>query len=178
MTTVLAFDPGLSITGYAVVDSRSPGVLTLVEAGCIRLGSGKGDGGGGVDSEAARWSPRLVELHRDVSALIERLRPDAAAVEQVFAHREHPRPAIAMAHARGVILLALASGGVPVTELSPASVKKALTGSGRSSKDAIAQAVAQTLGLAALPEPRDVSDAMAIAIAAVHRARVPGGSGG
>jgi crossover junction endodeoxyribonuclease RuvC len=120
--------------------------------------------------EAARWGPRLVELERDAGELLDRIAPAVVAVEAVFAHREHPRAAVAMAHARGVLLLAAARRGLPVIELAPASVKKSLTGLGNASKDQVAAAVGQVLSLDELPTPRDVTDAIAIAIAAAARA--------
>jgi len=170
MPTTLAFDPGLSITGYACVERAAGGTLALIEAGSIDL---TGPVGAEAESEAERWGPRLVELGRDITAIIERLRPDGAAIEAVFAHREHPRAAIAMAHARGVILRELASASLTTTELAPATIKKSLTGNGRASKDQVARAVALRLNLPALPEPRDVSDAVAIALAACDRAASP-----
>ena len=173
---ILAFDPGLSITGYACLSAGPGREVSLIEAGSIDLSPGAGEAG---DSEAARWGPRLVELGRDVERLIGSSAATHAAVEAVFAHREHPRAAIAMAHARGVILRQLALAGLPVVELSAASVKKSVTGSGRASKDQVARAVSLRLGLGALPEPRDVSDAIAIGLAAAQRipAGVRGGSG-
>jgi len=163
---ILAFDPGLSITGYACLSAASGGEVSLIEAGGSDLAPAGGVAG---DSEAARWGPRLVELGHDVERLIRSSDATHAALEAVFAHREHPRAAIAMAHARGVILRGLALAGLGVIELSAASVKKAVAGSGRASKDQVARAVTLRLGLGALPEPRDVSDAIAIAIAASQR---------
>lgn len=161
---LIAFDPGLSITGYACLEADAAGSSPrLVEAGHFDLRAA-------VARRDAAWGPRLVELAQDVHALLARTAPDRAAVEAVFAHRAHPAAALAMAHARGVILERLAAARVPLLELAPASVKKALTGSGRASKDQVAAAVVQALNLHTAPEPRDVSDAIAVALAAARRA--------
>jgi crossover junction endodeoxyribonuclease RuvC len=167
---VIAFDPGLSITGYACIDATQPSRPALLEAGHVSLAHPRTARDADA-TPAAGWGPRLVELGRDVADVLERLRPSVAAVEAVFAHRAHPRAAVAMAHARGVILERLTLAGLDTVELAPAAVKKALTGSGRASKDQVAAAAAQALRLAAAPTVRDVSDAMAIALAAVRRVR-------
>ena len=86
------------------------------------------------------------------------------AVEQLYAHYDHPRTAILMAHARGAFFLAGAQRGIPVLSYAATKVKKLVTGSGRASKEQMQHAVARELGLAKLPEPHDVADALAIAL--------------
>jgi len=86
------------------------------------------------------------------------------AIEQIHSVYQHPRTAILMAHARGVMLLCAAQHRVPVEGYSATRVKKTLAGSGRASKQQIQRAVQQELGLAALPEPNDVADALAVAM--------------
>ena len=158
---VLGIDPGLAITGYACVEPRCPDVpgadLQLIEAGCFRFN--------------ARFSvsARLVELERDLDAVLHRLSPDVMSVESLFSHSRHPRTAIIMAHARGVILLVAQRAGVPVVELPPAEVKKALTGSGRATKAQVQQAVAAQFNLVELPEPPDIADAIAVALCGLTR---------
>ncbi|MDX2130972.1 MAG: crossover junction endodeoxyribonuclease RuvC [Planctomycetota bacterium] len=160
---VLGLDPGLRITGYACI---APGArtLTLIEAGVIRLAPSSGP--------ARPVSHRLAELDRDLRDLLARVQPDLVAVEGLFAHPAHPATAIAMAHARGVILLAVAQSAIPLAELKPAAVKKALTGSGRADKPQMQRAIQHAFDLAEPPEPPDVADALAIAYAALHRAPV------
>jgi crossover junction endodeoxyribonuclease RuvC len=158
----LGIDPGLRITGYGCVEQREAGCV-LVEAGVIRLR---------VESGGSRVpvADRLLELHTDVSAAIGRLRPECVAVEAVFAHYRHPATAIAMSHARGVILLATRAAGVRLIELKPNAVKKFLTGHGHAGKDQMQAAVQARLRLAQRPEPADVADAIAIAMCAASRA--------
>lgn len=158
---VLGIDPGLRITGYGCVESARLDP-TLVEAGVLRLtGAGKRE----------TVSDRLLELETDISALIERLRPEAVAVEALFAHYKHPATAIAMGHARGVILLSIRRAGLALVELKPNEVKKFLTGNGHAGKEQMQEAVKDRLGLEAAPEPPDVADAIAIAMCAAARAQ-------
>jgi len=157
---ILGIDPGLLRTGYGCVDCPPAdplGAPVIVEAGHFRFRDGE---------TVAR---RLVELERDLVDLIERLRPQAVCIESLFAHAFHPRTAITMGHARGVILLAVARREIEVIEVPPARVKKALTGNGRATKAQVQGAVAALLNLAVPPEPVDVSDALAIAVCGSRR---------
>jgi crossover junction endodeoxyribonuclease RuvC len=100
--------------------------------------------------------------------IIEQFKPQSMAVEQLFSHYKHPRTAILMAHARGVILLAAAQYKLSVTSYNPTRVKKSLTGSGRAGKLQVQWAIQRELGLVDLPEPSDVADAMAIGLTHIH----------
>lgn len=156
---VLGIDPGLRLTGYAVIDLRSGGDhAEVIEAGVFRL------------NPAWPVADRLVELERDLSDLILRATPDRAAVEAVYAHGVHPMTGVVMGHARGVVLLTLRRAGLEITELPPTEVKKSITGNGHAKKAQVQGAVASVLGLTVPPEPPDVADAMAIALCAGRRA--------
>lgn len=158
----LGIDPGLRITGYGCVEGE-PGDPKLVEAGVIRLAR---DG----TPAAPTVADRLAELDADLGAILERLRPGAVAVESLFAHYKHPATAIAMGHARGVILLNVRRAGLPLIELKPNEVKKFLTGHGHAPKVQMQDAIQMRLGLGSRPEPPDVADAIAIALCASWRA--------
>jgi crossover junction endodeoxyribonuclease RuvC len=95
-------------------------------------------------------------------------------VEQLFAHYEHPRTAILMGHARGVILLAAAKNDVPVVSYAASRVKKTITGHGRATKEQMQHAITRELKLPKLPEPHDVADALAIALCHYHAIKLPG----
>ncbi len=164
--TFLGIDPGLRITGYGCVRFGRDRAA-LVEAGVFRLARTDHETG-----DTASVSKRLVELDKDVRALIARLKPSCVAVEGLFAHTAHPATAMVMGHARGVILLAIAQAGVPVVELKPAEVKKFLTGSGRAEKGQMQRAVQEYFRLPELPKPPDVADALAIALCAAERSRL------
>ncbi len=129
----------------------------IIEAGCFRFAAHR------------TVAERLVELDEDLRALIERVAPTHGAVETVFSHVERPGPAIVMGHARGVILLNLQRAGIEIVELPPATVKKAVTGRGRATKEQVGRAVASALHLPAVPTPNDVADAMAIGLTAITR---------
>ena len=96
--------------------------------------------------------------------MLDAFHPAALALEQVHSHPQHPRTAILMAHARGVIMLAAAQRGIPVVGYAPARIKKTLTGSGRAPKEQMQRAIQMELRLATLPEPHDVADACAVAL--------------
>lgn len=156
---VLGIDPGLKITGYGCIEGEaSESSVALIEAGCFRLDPSRG------------VPERLVELESDLVRLVERVRPGLVCVESLFSHHHHPRTAIVMAHARGVILMVAARAGLPLRELAPRLVKKALTGSGAASKGQMQRAVASHMNFADPPEPPDVADALAVALCGLRRA--------
>jgi len=148
---VLGIDPGLNVTGYAVVDARG-GRFDLIEAGVVR--SRRGDS----------LESRLAELFDGVKEVLDQHRPAFMAMEQLFSHYARPKTAILMGHARGVICLAAAHSGIAVESFEPTKIKKAMTGNGHAPKDQIQQAVKVELNLTQVPEPADVADALAIAI--------------
>jgi crossover junction endodeoxyribonuclease RuvC len=150
---ILGIDPGLRLTGYGLVSLTrgGGGGISLQEAGVLRMKT-KGD-----------LATRVMELHAAVSDLIRDFSPDRVAVEQLYAHYKHPRTAILMGHARGVILLAAAQATLPATNLASTMVKRAITGNGHASKGQVQRAVASLCRLKKPPEPPDVADAIAIA---------------
>lgn len=148
---ILGIDPGLNTTGYGVVE-RDGSRPRLCEAGVVR-GRTRGS-----------ITARIEEIHHGVAEVIESLKPDAMAIEELYSHYARPRTAILMGHARGVICLAAAQAGIPVVHYSATQVKKITTGSGRASKAQVQLAVQHELGLTAPPEPPDVADALAIAL--------------
>ncbi len=155
---VCGIDPGLGTTGYAVV--RMNGAqATVQDAGVCR-------------SDAGTSLPdRLASLERDIAAVLGEHQPSVVAVEQLYSHYLHPRTAILMGHARGVILLAAGKAGIEVKSYSATRVKRYLTGNGRATKGQMQRAIQATLGLAKLPEPADVADAIAIALCCAAEAR-------
>ncbi len=148
---ILGIDPGLRLTGYGVVDYH-PLKPTLVDGGVIRL-----------DATAA-LAARLVELDRELDAILVEHRPEVCAVEQLYSHYAHPRTAILMGHARGVILLAAARRGVRVDQYAANRIKQSLTGHGHASKRQMQLAIQRLWNLPAPPEPPDVADALAVAL--------------
>jgi crossover junction endodeoxyribonuclease RuvC len=149
---VCGIDPGLALTGYAVLRSRSEG-MTVIDSGVCRI------------DQMLPLSVRLVDLDRDITSVLTEHQPDVVAVEELYAHYKHPRTAILMGHARGVILLAAARLGIEVRDYGATRIKRYLTGNGRATKLQVQRAIQTTLGLSELPEPPDVADALAIATA-------------
>lgn len=148
---ILGIDPGLNITGYAVVEKKL-GRLVLIEAGVVR-GRSRGD-----------LAARLEEIHDGVADVIATLQPSALALEELYSHYERPQTAILMGHARGVICLAATKAGIPTHSYAATQVKRLLTGNGRAPKAQVQQAICHEFSLAAPPDPPDVADALAIAL--------------
>jgi crossover junction endodeoxyribonuclease RuvC len=116
---------------------------------------------------------RLAALQRELSRLIALHRPTSAAVEQIFFSR-NARTALAVGHARGVILLTLAQAGLKVAEYTPLEVKQAVAGYGRADKKQMQEMVRVLMGLPDAPKPDDVADALAVAICHLHSSRIGG----
>ncbi len=148
---ICGIDPGLQVCGYAIIQ-RQQGQDRLIEAGVFRI------------RDKAPLATRLVQVADDMTAILERFGPDVVAVEELYAHYKHPRTAILMGHARGVILLQAARSGAEVRSFSATRIKKSLTGHGRAGKAQMQRAIRSTLGLAEVPEPPDVADAIAVAL--------------
>jgi len=155
---VLGIDPGLTVSGYCVVDELGSGGR-LVHSGALRTRSSE---------------PRAQRLHKIfdfVSALIAEYQPHEVAVEQQFV-AENVRSAMAIGEARAAAMVASAAAGVPVYEFSPASVKESVAGWGGAPKEQVAKMVAVHLGLTEVPGPLDVSDAAAVALTRLADARL------
>ncbi len=160
---ILGIDPGLQLTGYGVIDP-GPQRLTVCEAGIIRT-SEKGN-----SSDLAQ---RVRSLYDGVLGVIDQFHPQTVAVEQLYAHYDHPRTAILMGHARGVIFLAAAQRNLPVVSYNATRIKKSITGNGRASKDQVQRTIQRELGLLQLPEPPDVADALAVALCHYYQLKLP-----
>jgi crossover junction endodeoxyribonuclease RuvC len=160
---ILGIDPGLQITGYAVLEPGHTGPL-VCEAGVIRTTEGRAP---------ADMALRLRSLYNGLVEVIAQFSPGVVVVEQLYAHYQHPRTAILMAHARGVIFLAAAKHEVPVVSYNATRIKKTVTGSGRAQKSQVQQTVQRELGLPRLPEPPDVADALAAALCHYYVQKLP-----
>jgi len=147
---VCGIDPGLEITGYAVL-RLTAGTPVILDAGVLRT------------TRSALLPERLVQLSDDFAAVLEQWSPESVGVEQLYAHYKHPRTAIQMGHARGVLLERAARSGAKIHGFSATHVKKHLTGNGRASKSQVQGAIQSLFALPAPPEPADVADAIAIA---------------
>jgi crossover junction endodeoxyribonuclease RuvC len=160
---ILGIDPGLQITGYAIIEvGRQKPIVR--EAGLIRTTEG---------GEAHDLAHRVRNLYDSILGVLDQFRPESVVVEQLYAHYHHPRTAILMAHARGVIFLAAGQRQLPVTSYNATRVKKTITGNGRAPKDQVQRTIQRELGLRDLPEPPDVADALAVALCHYYAQKLP-----
>ncbi len=150
---VLGIDPGTAVMGYGVV-SKEAGAAppVLIECGVLRTKS--------RDVLAVR----LAEIFDGVTELIQRHKPDALSIEDVF-YARNVRTTIVLGHARGVILLAGVKAGLEIAEYPPAEIKKAVVGTGAASKEQVQFMVARLLRLKSAPQPADAADGVAAALA-------------
>jgi crossover junction endodeoxyribonuclease RuvC len=148
---ILGIDPGLRITGYGVIEWK-PVRPVLIDGGVIRL------------EPKTSLADRLVELDGELEKLFEEHHPNICAVEQLYAHYSHPRTAILMGHARGVILLAARRKGIRVEHFPANRIKQSVTGNGHASKLQVQRAIQSQWRLPEPPEPPDVADALAVAL--------------
>ncbi len=148
---VLGIDPGTAVTGYGVVSRKRLGGVDLVECGVIRTSSGE------------PLADRIREIYTEIVTLLERHRPFAMAVEDVF-QGKNVRSALTLGHARGAILLAGALREIPIAEYAPREIKKAVVGTGSATKEQVAFMVKQQLRLKEPPTPADAADGVAAAL--------------
>jgi crossover junction endodeoxyribonuclease RuvC len=148
---ILGIDPGLQVCGYACLEMDAD-KEKLIEAGVIR-----------IDTRQA-IEIKLNKIAEDTQSLLENFKPDTVAVEELYSHYAHPKTAILMGHARGVILQRCAQAAIEVRSFSATRIKKSITGNGRSSKQQIQRTIQTILSLPQIPEPNDVADAIAAAL--------------
>jgi crossover junction endodeoxyribonuclease RuvC len=148
---ILGIDPGLNITGYGILETAND-VINIIEAGVIR-----------PDTKMST-EMRLLEIGNELGNIINQHNPDVVAVEELYSHYGHPRTAIIMGHARGVIFLKAAEANLPVFPYASTKVKNSLTGNGRASKEQVQLMICSTLNMKDIPEPPDVADALAVAL--------------
>ncbi|HAZ47935.1 MAG TPA: crossover junction endodeoxyribonuclease RuvC [Cyanobacteria bacterium UBA11369] len=149
---ILGLDPGLAVLGFGVIRCQMPQSPTPLDFGAIKT------------SANTEMGERLRTIYDDLHTLMQEWQPDLVAIEKLFFYRMGNT--IAIAQARGVIMLVLAQHGVPFVEYTPAQVKQALTGMGNADKQEVQQAVAHELNLDYIPKPDDAADALAIALTA------------
>ncbi len=158
MRTLIGIDPGLAATGWGVV--RFDGSRFFhVAHGVVR-----------TDAQSS-LSDRLLAIHSAIRKLLLKYGPTEAGVEELYFAR-NASSAMQVAHARGVVLLALGQRGIPVQCYSPQHVKQAVIGRGRAEKNQVQRLVSVVLGLEEIPSPDHAADALAVAICHANRSRV------
>lgn len=156
---VLGIDPGLHRTGYGIIESDARG-LTLIEGGVLRARA------------TDEFPKRLQDLHDGLAEVLRDIRPDVVVIEDLFSTYAHPRSALLMAHARGVLMLAASQADLRVHSFTPNEIKQVVTGNGHATKTNVQAAVKARLRLKAALHPPDVADALAIAICFALRQNV------
>lgn len=147
---IMGIDPGFAITGFGIVKYEGNRFSVLDY--------------GAVTTEASmKLSQRLLVLNNRLEELIQKQKPDAVAIEELFFNK-NIKTALTVGHGRGVAVLAAARSGVDIFEYTPLQVKQSVVGYGRAEKAQIQQMVKALLNLKAIPKPDDVADALAVAI--------------
>lgn len=154
---ILGIDPGTAITGFGVIAEADGGRLSSIDHGCVRTLAGK------------PTATRLLEIYTQIGEVLDTHSPDLVAIEQLFFNR-NVTTALAVGHARGVIMLAAAERNLEIMEFTPLQVKQAVTGYGRADKRQVQSMVKGLLHLEAVPKPDDAADALATAICCSHHA--------
>lgn len=150
---IIGIDPGLARVGYGIIEA-SNGNKKLLDCGIIETPKGKLE------------EKRLLEIFQDLQKLINKWKPNYAAVEKFFFYKSSTT--ISVVQARGVIMMTLGLLDIPISEYSPAQIKLAVSGSGKANKKEILNAVMLDLNLNYAPKPDDSADAIAIALTKIY----------
>lgn len=153
---VLGIDPGLTRCGLGVVDGSIGRPLTLIDVGVVRT------------TATLAVPDRLVTIEKGVDAWLDEHRPDAVAIERIFA-RSDVSTIMGTAQAAGIAMVCAARRGLPVALHTPSEVKAAVSGNGRADKAQVGAMVTRILRLDAPPKPADAADALALAITHIWR---------
>ena len=154
---ILGIDPGYAIVGIGVIEYKG-NKFRPIEYNAI------------TTDASMITSLRLRKIKEEINEYLEKYRPDAVAIEELF-FNNNAKTAIAVAQARGVLVAEAAARAIPIYEYTPLQIKQAITGYGRAEKQQIQQMVKLLLNLNAIPKPDDAADALAVAICHAHSAR-------
>lgn len=155
---VMGIDPGLRTMGWGVIEIDGPRLRHVENGSCT---SGTGD-----------LAPRLLALYQQLTAVVARLRPDCAAVEQTFVNKDGAAT-LKLGHARAIALLVPAQAGLNVGEYAPNAVKKTVVGVGKAAKQQVDHMVRMQLPGVRIEGP-DAADALAVAICHAHHLQTGG----
>ncbi len=147
---ILGIDPGYAIVGFGALDYTN-NCFTTLQYGAI------------TTQAHTAFEDRLQELYNDMTQLLDAVKPDAMAIETLF-FSSNQKTVIAVAEARGVILLAARNANVAIFEYTPLQVKQSVSGYGKAAKKQVQEMTKTILKLAAIPKPDDTADALAMAI--------------
>ncbi len=148
---IVGFDPGLATLGYGVIKKELKKKPEMIDYGIIST------------PKDMNLPDRLTLIEKGVKQVIEKFKPDEIAIEELF-FAKNVKTGIAVAHARGVLLLTATKECCKIFEYTPLQIKQALTGYGRADKPQMQKMVKTLLGLKAIPRPDDAADALAVAL--------------
>lgn len=151
---ILGIDPGIAIVGWGVLDYDKMKFRPVAYDSIMTKA--------GLPVE-----DRLQIIYSELSAIIEKYKPEAIAVEELF-WNTNQKTGIIVAEARGVVLLCAKQHGVPIFEYTPLQVKQAVVGYGRAEKKQVILMVTTLLKLEKPPKPDDTADALALAMCHAH----------
>lgn len=154
----LGIDPGTALCGFGIVRAQDD-EYQLVTCGAISTPA------------KTPLDQRLLIIHAELTKLVRKHKPDQVAIEKLFFAR-NITTAIAVGHARGVAMLAVAQAHIPLYEYTPNEIKQAVSGYGGADKHQMQQMVRMLLHLNEVPKPDDAADAVAIAICHLQSARL------
>ncbi len=146
---ILGIDPGSSLIGYGAVEKKAGKLICL--------------GYGAIKIEAKENKLRLLEARKSIKKILAEFKPEFVVLEKLFFFKNR-KTAIQVAETKGVITLTVAEKNIPLTEIAPLELKRALTGYGQASKGNIQKIVKLILNLKEEPKPDDAADALALAI--------------
>ena len=155
---ILGIDPGLGTTGYGIIEGNN---FKVIEAGIIRTRAG------------SPVQERIKKIFDEISGIIEEYQPGVLVLEKIYSHYKHPATAILMGHARAMACLVCGKFDIKLINYPSTRIKKVVTGNGHASKSQVQRMVQSLLKLKKIPEPVDVSDALAMAITYCFTEKVP-----
>ena len=148
---IIGFDPGIATLGYGVIKTDKKKKPEMIDYGIVST------------PKEENIAVRLAMIEKGVKQLIDKYKPDEIAIEELF-FAKNVKTGIAVAHARGVVLLTCVKECGKIYEYTPLQIKQALTGYGRAEKKQIQAMVKTFLNLKAVPKPDDAADALAVAL--------------
>lgn len=151
---IFGIDPGIAIVGYGVIDYTG-NKFKVIDYGAILTEPNKS------------FPERLKEIYKELNELLEKHKPDAVAIEELFFNK-NVKTAITVGQARGVQVLAAVNRGIELYEYTPLQVKQGVVGYGRAEKRQVQEMVKLILNLSTIPKPDDVADALAVAVCHAH----------
>ena len=151
---IIGIDPGYAIVGFGVIEYERQ-VFNVIDYGAITTDA---------DTE---FNTRLLEIYDDTCLIFDRYKPDAMAIERLY-FTSNQKTAIAVAEARGIVLLAARQRNIEIFEYTPLQVKSSVTGYGKAVKKQVQELTKNILKLPEIPKPDDTADALAIAVCHAH----------